>query len=535
MHVQLVNDGDNKQNKLKIQSLCFYYRNHKHVLYGSFTINDEVFIFSFNIFDIYRSYQSRSNKKSSKSHKTSSKDKTSSKAVLTNTTTTTTINESILKQQQQQQLQLQEFKQQDSLDATTIKALESQLSEETQDEQQKQSADSAPESLLPPPPLQNKTEQIQKPIFLKQNSNSWTLPTTTATPSSLNSTVTTSTTSNNFNNLLFNAFNSLSSNTGDNSLLFTQALQQQTAAAAALNNCNLCPKGGFSFTTNSNLQQQPAAFNPNLQKRQTQISNLSNFLIVKFEIGANNESTSKSKGKYKKSIKISVSAKVLPNVNDSNDTSTTNDTLTIPLTQKAFEFTEKCLSFRLACIDLATDLQRQNFNVKLINLYDKSLFSIVNFTIKDANDKESFGYKLYQIKHEENPSIQIGGVKTTTTTATIPVAQQQSNEIQIIATQQQPQIQSVLSATSSSRLNLTELNITSMNIDCNIVSLIAISVTTYEDDPDIRLIAMLDHNGLISIVDPFELSKMCEFSSPSSDEKFVTMTYCYGMFFFCIS
>ena len=260
---------------------------------------------------------------------------------------------------------------------------------------------------------------------------------------------------------------------------------------------------------------------------------MSNFLIVKFEIGANNESTIKSKGKYKKSIKISVSAKVFPNntnVNDSNDTLTTNDTLTIPLTQKAFEFTEKCLSFRLACIDLASDIQRQNFNVKLINLYDKSLFSIVNFTIKDANDKELLGYKLYQIKHEETPSIQTGGVKTTG----IPVAQQQSNEIQIISTQLQPQIQSVLSATSSSRLNLTELNITSMNIDCNIVSLIAISVTTYEDDPDIRLIAMLDHNGLISIVDPFELTKMCEFSSPSSDEKFVTMTYCYGMLFFFV-
>jgi hypothetical protein len=191
----------------------------------------------------------------------------------------------------------------------------------------------------------------------------------------------------------------------------------------------------------------------------------------------------------------------------------------------------------MCVIELASELQRQNFNVKLINLYDKSLFSIVNFTMKDANDKESLGYKLYQIKHEENPSIQIGGVKTTAT-ATIPVTvvQQQSNDIQIISTQQQPQIQSVLSATSSSRLNLTALNITSMNIDCNIVSLIAISVTTYEDDPDIRLIAMLDHNGLISIVDPFELSKICEFSSPSSDE-FVTMTYCYGMFsfFFYIS
>ena len=69
MHIQLINESAyNKHHKLKIHSLCFYYRNHKHVLYGSFTINDEVFIFSFNIFDIYRSYNSKSNKKSSKSH-----------------------------------------------------------------------------------------------------------------------------------------------------------------------------------------------------------------------------------------------------------------------------------------------------------------------------------------------------------------------------------------------------------------------------------------------------------------------------------
>ena len=73
MHIQLINESAyNKQHKIKINSLCFYYRNHKHVLYGSFTINDEVFIFSFNIFDIYRSYHSKSNKKSSKTHKSSS-------------------------------------------------------------------------------------------------------------------------------------------------------------------------------------------------------------------------------------------------------------------------------------------------------------------------------------------------------------------------------------------------------------------------------------------------------------------------------
>lgn len=76
MHVQLINESAyNKDHKLKINTLCFYYRNHKHVLYGSFTINDEVFVFSFNIFDIYRSYNSKSNKKPSKSSKSSSSSK----------------------------------------------------------------------------------------------------------------------------------------------------------------------------------------------------------------------------------------------------------------------------------------------------------------------------------------------------------------------------------------------------------------------------------------------------------------------------
>ena len=85
MHVQLINESpSSKEHKLTIHTLCFYYRNHKHVLYGSFTINNEVFVFSFNIFDIYRSYHSKSNKKPSKSQKSSS----STKSAKTATTTT---------------------------------------------------------------------------------------------------------------------------------------------------------------------------------------------------------------------------------------------------------------------------------------------------------------------------------------------------------------------------------------------------------------------------------------------------------------
>ena len=105
MHIQLINESSyNKHHPLKIHSLCFYYRNHKHVLYGSFTINDEVFIFSFNIFDIYRSYNSKSNKKSSKSHSkatnqtnaassssSSSKNSNSNKTINTSSSTTSLI------------------------------------------------------------------------------------------------------------------------------------------------------------------------------------------------------------------------------------------------------------------------------------------------------------------------------------------------------------------------------------------------------------------------------------------------------------
>ncbi len=59
MRVQLQNESEyNKEHKIQIESLSFYYRNHKHVLYGSFIINNEIFIFSFNIFDIFKSYQS---------------------------------------------------------------------------------------------------------------------------------------------------------------------------------------------------------------------------------------------------------------------------------------------------------------------------------------------------------------------------------------------------------------------------------------------------------------------------------------------
>ena len=115
--------------------------------------------------------------------------------------------------------------------------------------------------------------------------------------------------------------------------------------------------------------------------------NLSNFLNVRFEIGSNQESTSKSKSKYKKCIKIlSVSSRPL------NATGLSGD-----IQLKTFEFTEKCLSFRLASIDMSVEA-RHNFDIKLINLYEKFLCALINFTTED----EQKHFKLYRIKHEEN-------------------------------------------------------------------------------------------------------------------------------------
>jgi len=63
----------------------------------------------------------------------------------------------------------------------------------------------------------------------------------------------------------------------------------------------------------------------------------------------------------------------------------------------------------------------------------------------------------------------------------------------------------------------------------HIVTMMAISVTTYEEDNDVRLLAMLDDCGAICIVDPFKNAKIHEFASPSSDDRFVSMAFCYGI------
>ncbi len=68
-------------------------------------------------------------------------------------------------------------------------------------------------------------------------------------------------------------------------------------------------------------------------------------------------------------------------------------------------------------------------------------------------------------------------------------------------------------------------------MNCHIVSMLPISVTTFDDENDLRYIALLNEHGTIGIVDPAKCQVVTEFSSPgdSLDQKFVSMAYCYGI------
>ena len=252
--------------------------------------------------------------------------------------------------------------------------------------------------------------------------------------------------------------------------------------------------------------------------------NLSNYLVVRFEISpSNQDSTSKSKGKYKKSIKIvSVSSKQL-NLADMS-ISANND-----IQLKAYEFTEKCLSFRLASVDLSGEPLKKDFDVKLINLYERYLCALINF-----KTEEKTSFKLFRIKHEEtssgvatngNGAGSSGGSETKPIKEKTPTDQELSPYLMS---------QNCLSATSSSRLNLTEFNLSNWQTEFNrrVVHIMPISVTTFDEDNDVRLIAVLDDSGLISILDPTKFNKLAEFASKSDDDKFVSMTYCYGKIHF---
>lgn len=232
-------------------------------------------------------------------------------------------------------------------------------------------------------------------------------------------------------------------------------------------------------------------------KPQTLASNLSNFLVVRFELSNNQETSSKSKSKYKKSIKIiSVSSKPLKYFETGGNCP--------DIQLKTFEFTEKCLSFRLACLDLnptgkltkkPTEI-RSNFSVKIINLYEKYLIALVNFK-RNRTDNE---YKLFRIKHEETASslsTDKSGVKEIIPNETL------------ITLPEPPQVltnQNCLMATSSSRLNLTEFilctenagSMENVDMECRVLILLPISVTTFDDEDDLKYIATLDEFGTIS-------------------------------------
>jgi hypothetical protein len=162
------------------------------------------------------------------------------------------------------------------------------------------------------------------------------------------------------------------------------------------------------------------------------------------------------------------------------------------------------------------------------------LCALINFSTE--NNQKS--YKMYRIKHEENLSTTSSSsndskskdkpspVPSTTPTPPSNSPDQSANS---------NLTNSCLSATSSSRLNLTEFLLTSManlNLDNKIVSMMPISITTYDNESesnDLKYIAILNDLGVISIIDPNKCCKIVEFDLNSASDKFVNLTYCYGI------
>ncbi len=60
------------------------------------------------------------------------------------------------------------------------------------------------------------------------------------------------------------------------------------------------------------------------------------------------------------------------------------------------------------------------------------------------------------------------------------------------------------------------------------MSIVPITVTTFDDEDDLHFIALLNDLGVISINDPVKNCIVMEFNSNATDNKFVHMTYCYG-------
>jgi hypothetical protein len=489
MHVQLINESPaTRSKKLNIHSLCFYFRNHKTVLYGAFTIDEEVFIFSFNTFDVYKSYGQKPKQKASKSHKSTGTTTTnnnviqglstinsSNKASLSNKsnnnsskpppppppppTTQTETNSN------QESAMFKPFKSENPKQLAQIFDKIAEIIEDTGEKIKNEEASSAIDTEISniKAPLATVEKEINTPTtnnneiggggegeasfqlymndimkwhystdaqlentkqllnqkqedktevnlitnnpptstLTENSSNQTKIPTAPTTTlhgdkmfSFIDSTTTTTTTTNTTtivpsNNSKQQANNISKVNNNNNNSIFNNLnlFNVSKNEHKSLNSC--IPKYQGHNYTNKSMNNDGSIYP----------LNLSNFLTVRFEICPNNESTSKSKSKYKKCIKIlSVNSKTLiPNSNGAG-------LITSDVEMKTVEFTEKCLSFRLACIDFSNET-RTNFNVKLINLYEKFICALVNFDVlpPETNDvKHSF--KLFRIKHEESGS-----------------------------------------------------------------------------------------------------------------------------------
>lgn len=126
------------------------------------------------------------------------------------------------------------------------------------------------------------------------------------------------------------------------------------------------------------------------QQQQHNAVHLRNFLNVRFEItqnaadkaAAGAASTSSKSSKYRKSIKISsVSCGPLSALE-------TGDMTAPDIQLKAYEFTEKCLSFRLASIDLNSDQQQQKRNFQVLYLFLIQIKILIKLFVHDDFQNE---------------------------------------------------------------------------------------------------------------------------------------------------
>ena len=179
---------------------------------------------------------------------------------------------------------------------------------------------------------------------------------------------------------------------------------------------------------------------------------------------------------------------------------------------KTYEFTEKCLSFWLACLDLNSAAillieNRNDFDIKIINLYEKYCACELQ-----GWQQSSYSYKLFRMKHEETTTA--GATTLPDPLQVKPTKEVIPNETLInaasVETAGVANAQNFLTATSSSRLNLSEFTLDEHleTRTLRIISMLPISVTTFNDEKDLKYIAILDENGTISIVDPAKCVKI---------------------------